>query len=108
MGSSMLDEPVSLPEYMALAALSSLMCPAQPRGPKPDLNKIVFSLFAAVDDDLDGQINESEWIALHRVLHLFGLLPSLSKLGIGGPLDLFRFRTCCKSHLDQQLILCRY
>mmetsp|Transcript_117971 Transcript_117971/g.333681 ORF Transcript_117971/g.333681 Transcript_117971/m.333681 type:complete len:338 (-) Transcript_117971:179-1192(-) len=104
---------VPLPEFMALAAASSLMNSSRPGKPAPDFNSIVFEFFCAVDDDFDGQITESQWRGLHKVLaqvmHLFGLLPPHAATGIAaGTVDLTTFRSCCKSHLDESKLVRRH
>jgi len=97
---------VVLAEFMALAALSSLIAPR--RRSQLDMNGIVFGLFAAVDDDCDGQLSAAEGEGLCRVLQAFDLLaaPAVRELSArGGAIDLSEFRACCRRSFDVDALL---
>eukprot|EP00930_Biecheleria_cincta_P057248 TRINITY_DN43219_c0_g1_i1.p1 TRINITY_DN43219_c0_g1~~TRINITY_DN43219_c0_g1_i1.p1 ORF type:complete len:297 (+),score=39.05 TRINITY_DN43219_c0_g1_i1:36-893(+) len=100
---------VSLPEFMALAAMSSLMNPRRSGASPPSLNDIAFEFFAAVDANTDGQITEHEWRSLHRIMNIFGMLPSLEKTGLAeGNVDVMSFVSCCRKSLDKRRLFHRY
>merc|ERR1712039_40447 len=100
---------ISQAEFMALSALSAVLNPRRRGAPPPKFNDVVFGLFAPVDANSDGELTETEWRALHGIMNVFGLLPSMETTGITeGTVDVTRFKACCKQHLDKRRFSHRY
>lgn len=95
---------VPLPDFMALVTICHLTAPRPPGVLSPDFNETVFALFAAVDEQCNGQLTQRQWLAFHRVARTFGIWRSSDEVTsvneFEGSVDLMEFRKYCTSRLD--------